>query len=432
MVRIARTFLFVSWLAAAMACASATAGASEPWRSGGCENPRLQTGNYTEDNWPIPQTGENRQTVGRTYVVYVPKHHEQPQGIPLPIVIALHGTDTGAGGQGAGLIKGVHLQEASDKYGFVVVAPNAWPWSTWTTVDSDVVDRRGFSDVEFVRRLLDILDEKLCVDRNRIFVTGGSNGGFMAVRIARAGAAGELGLLESRTAKETPRRIAAIAPVVAFPPPEGSQLNAHIPDDLALDPFRGRIPQAAILARDSKLCAPPAGSIRPPDKAIPMHVFYGNEDRLIANSACFGSYLRSALIPASIRPAVHEFLCGCNGRYQCPHKSGIVGDVGIMEFVARCMVNSWAVENGCTSDWEEAKSETPSWGRPLSTVVWKCSGVENSRGDTAITIFDVRDTPEHPNNPEIPEGHIWPGGVGADGGFSATEAIWQFFSTHSR
>jgi poly(3-hydroxybutyrate) depolymerase len=432
MIRTYWVLLFASCLTGSLAGAAAPAGASDPSRSNGCQQPRLQAGYYTEVNWPIPQTNVNHQTIGRTFVVYVPPRHEQPQVLALPIVIAFHGTDTGAWGQGAGAIKTARLQEASGKHGFVVVAPNAWPWSTWTTVQQDVINRRGFSDVEFVRKLLDILDDKLCIDRNRVFATGGSNGGFMSAALARAGAEGGLGT----------HRIAAVAPVAAFPQPKELQLNTFISDEIGSDPFRAHFPPARALRGEMAMgCEPPQVSIRPANEAIPMHVFYGNEDRLIANSACFGSYLRSLQLPNPVdRPCqlgrfvIHLALCGCNGVIPCVHGSGIEGNVQIMVRAAQELVQLWAIENGCAADQPSpVQTGKSGWGVPLYTVTHKCSGVPNSRADTMLTIFDVRDSPpEHPNNPEIPTGHIWPGGVGNESSFSVTEEMWQFFNNHPR
>ena len=421
------TIRILACLACAFAAITATASpaaASPPSPSTGCAAvPRLAAGQYTHEHWPISQVGTNRQTISRTFSVHVPRQHAQADGQPLPIVVNLHGTsETGASqNEESGMV------EAGERYGFVVLAPNAWPWSTWTTSGHEVEDRQGFDDVEFVRKLLDVLHDKLCVDRNRVFVTGGSNGGIMAATLSRASTTDALG----------PHRIAAIAPVAAFPLPAGTQLSRSDPaDKFGPDPFRGYVALGAELDGDAINCSilGPVPAVRPIEKAVPMQVFYGNEDKTIANGACYGSYLRSAQLRPLYRSIVHKALCGCNGQAQCPNRSGIEGQTATLVAFARCAVEYWARENGCVAN-TNAPVETgeAGWGVPFSRVAHDCSGVASQRGDTILTIVDVRDrSPTHPNTAEVPGGHIWPGGVKSGGTFKVTDEIWKFFEQHPR
>lgn len=88
----------------------------------------------------------------RTYLVHLPAGYSAAQRWPL--VIALHGrTQNGEGGE-----KITHLDEFADR---------------------DHVD-----DVGFVSALLDRLIDLYAIDRSRIYATGGSNGGVMALRLA--------------------------------------------------------------------------------------------------------------------------------------------------------------------------------------------------------------------------------------------------------
>ena len=121
----------------------------------------------------------------------------------------------GSGGNGAEHDQWSRMTELGDTVGFVVATPSAWPWSQWTAFDTLPESRYGISDVEFMRRLLGILADKLCVDRNRIYVTGHSNGGLMAAALGRFSTEGKLGV----------HKIAAVAPIASIPLPSDSQMQ---------------------------------------------------------------------------------------------------------------------------------------------------------------------------------------------------------------
>ena len=87
-----RVLALAACFIAAIASAVPPAASSPPDASNGCgAQPRLPAGNYSETDWPILQTGTNRQSVGRIFNVHVPRQHERPQAAPLAIVINLHG-----------------------------------------------------------------------------------------------------------------------------------------------------------------------------------------------------------------------------------------------------------------------------------------------------------------------------------------------------
>jgi polyhydroxybutyrate depolymerase len=135
----------------------------------------------------------------RGYLLHLPSPHKGDE--PMALVVVLHG-----GGQDAWSAEEMTgFSELADQEGFVVVYPNGtgmFPRKllTWNAgnfcgyaMDNDV------DDAGFIAALLDRLKADLALDPKRIFVTGISNGGMLAYRLA---------CLYSD-------RIAAIAPVAA-------------------------------------------------------------------------------------------------------------------------------------------------------------------------------------------------------------------------
>jgi polyhydroxybutyrate depolymerase len=137
-------------------------------------------------------------TVGglkRTYLVHVPKGHDQKT--PLPVVLALHGATM----NGPMMAWFSGLNQKSDEAGFLAVYPNgtgahsSFTWNGGNCCGSAVQNK--VDDVAFIDALLDDLMRAYPVDARRIYATGMSNGAIMAYRLA----------------SELSERIAAIAPV---------------------------------------------------------------------------------------------------------------------------------------------------------------------------------------------------------------------------
>jgi polyhydroxybutyrate depolymerase len=127
----------------------------------------------------------------RTSLLHVPQKYDPGTGVML--VLNFHGF-TSAGWQQALLTR---MSQHSDQRGFIVAYPEgvAASWNAGAccgTAWTDSVD-----DVQFVRALLDEIAAKYCIDPNRIYATGMSNGGFLSHRLGC----------------ELSDRIAAIAPV---------------------------------------------------------------------------------------------------------------------------------------------------------------------------------------------------------------------------
>lgn len=137
--------------------------------------------------------------VERTYHVHLPPGFDKSR--PAPLVLVLHG----GGGNGRDFDRratGGTLTRAADKRGMVLVFPDGLynQWCDGRT--AHLKAGRSCNDVAFLNRLIDVMQEKYGTDPRRVYVTGMSNGGIMALRLA----------------VELADRIAAIAPVTASLP----------------------------------------------------------------------------------------------------------------------------------------------------------------------------------------------------------------------
>lgn len=138
--------------------------------------------------------GDTNQTissggVGRSYLLAVPA---PAKGVTaLPVIVNFHGFDESALTQE----NYTHLAEDGTKAGYIVVTPlgahNRWNFVRRAAVGPD--------DVAFISALLTDLSVRTCVDTNRVFATGMSDGADMAVTLGCA----------------LPTRIAAVVAVAA-------------------------------------------------------------------------------------------------------------------------------------------------------------------------------------------------------------------------
>jgi polyhydroxybutyrate depolymerase len=127
----------------------------------------------------------------RTFKLYIPKDRGTSERLPL--VIVLHG----ALGNSWSAQYDSGMSEQAEKDHFIVAYPNG-EWRTWNAGGCCGPARvMKVDDVGFIRELIHRVKNELPVDQDRIYVTGISNGGMMAYRLA-----GELA-----------DEIAAIAPI---------------------------------------------------------------------------------------------------------------------------------------------------------------------------------------------------------------------------
>jgi polyhydroxybutyrate depolymerase len=125
----------------------------------------------------------------RSAVVHVPPG--TTAGQRLPIVLVFHPSGPGANGAFMAAYSG--LSVVGDGEGFLAVYPNSTggAWNQGSTAQN------APDDVRFTSDLLDVLEDRWCIDLRRVYATGVSAGGGM---VARLGC-------------QLSARIAAIAPV---------------------------------------------------------------------------------------------------------------------------------------------------------------------------------------------------------------------------
>ena len=125
--------------------------------------------------------------ISRRYAIYIPKD----LGIsPVPLVFELHGGGvyiedmTGESGHKTPYKLWMEL---ADNVKFIVVYPEglngAYNKPTWNDCRGDCNVNSDADDVHFMAELINIIEAKYPIDQNRIYVSGTSNGGFMAQRL---------------------------------------------------------------------------------------------------------------------------------------------------------------------------------------------------------------------------------------------------------
>jgi polyhydroxybutyrate depolymerase len=134
----------------------------------------------------------------RTYYVYLPKDHVQAQSVPL--VLALHGG--GGKAENVNWLTNRQLTAEADSRDWIVVFPEGvhkgWNDGRVIKTGRDRL-RMDVDDVGFLAEVISRMVAEYGVDATRVYATGISNGGFMAMRLAI----------------DVPEKIAAIATVTA-------------------------------------------------------------------------------------------------------------------------------------------------------------------------------------------------------------------------
>ncbi len=163
--------------------------------SEGCgATPVVAPGDYPDET--VPSSGRPR-----AYAQHVPPAHDGET--PVPVVVDYHGYSEG------GEIHALHsaLGPYGDEQGFVTITPD----SGYEVPRWDV--GLGSEDLVMFGDLLDQVEAQLCVDTNRIFVAGLSNGAFMT----------------SSVACQYSDRVAAASPVAGITDQEGCELERPVP-----------------------------------------------------------------------------------------------------------------------------------------------------------------------------------------------------------
>jgi polyhydroxybutyrate depolymerase len=110
----------------------------------------------------------------RTYTLHV------PPGDPVGLVLNLHG----GGGTGIGQRNLTDFDTVADNHNLLVVYPNGYDKSWADGRGASPADRRHVDDVGFLIGLAGKLQNDYGIAAGHVFVTGMSNGGFMANRLA--------------------------------------------------------------------------------------------------------------------------------------------------------------------------------------------------------------------------------------------------------
>jgi polyhydroxybutyrate depolymerase len=161
---------------------------------------------------------------------------------PMPVVVDLHGYGVSA----ADMIRVTQLGTYGNRDGFITITPQvARHIPYWQT---------GFKskDLAFLRGVIANVTSSLCVDQNRIFVTGYSNGAIMASVLACADAA----------------QVAAIAPVSGIANP--SHCN--------------------------------------PSRPVPVVAFHGTSDPLVSYTGGLGSLAYKLPLPPGTKGTISQLL----------------------------------------------------------------------------------------------------------------------------
>ena len=133
---------------------------------------------------PAPPAPVPSAFASRPYVVHAPPGLDHSR--PASLVVSLHGYGAPSGEAHA---RALGLEALADEQGFLLAMPDGSVDSRgsryWNATDACCdFDHTGVDDVAYIAWLIDDVASKLAVDRDRVFVLGHSNGGFLAHRLA--------------------------------------------------------------------------------------------------------------------------------------------------------------------------------------------------------------------------------------------------------
>lgn len=123
----------------------------------------------------------------RTYLLNLPPGYYDDDTKTFSLVIALHG----AGGSANQFETDYQFTEKADASGFIVVYPEGVQregvlalrtWNAGTCCDYAMTNQ--VDDVKYIRELLDYLEQHYRINAGKVYITGMSNGGMMAYRLA--------------------------------------------------------------------------------------------------------------------------------------------------------------------------------------------------------------------------------------------------------
>lgn len=133
---------------------------------------------------PVASAAVATHPAARPYALHVPPGLDRSK--PAQLVVSLHGYGAASGESHA---HALGLDTLADEQGFLLAMPDGTVDSHgsrfWNASDACCdFDHDGVDDVAYIAWLLDDVASKHLVDRNRVFLIGHSNGGFLAHRLA--------------------------------------------------------------------------------------------------------------------------------------------------------------------------------------------------------------------------------------------------------
>jgi polyhydroxybutyrate depolymerase len=180
-------FQTFSAFSCAVLIGAASIGAASAAHAGrGCQD--FTAGSGTFPNETIVSGG-----LERSYLLYVPTSYEPNR--PMPLVFNFHGL----GSSGIAQFGYTEMAALAEKFKFILVAPNGLGNSWNGGFCCGDAAENGIDDVGFTSDMIDEISSSYCVNSDRVYATGISNGGFMSYRLAC----------------DLADRIAAIGPVAA-------------------------------------------------------------------------------------------------------------------------------------------------------------------------------------------------------------------------
>lgn len=118
--------------------------------------------------------------VNRDYMVHIPPGYDGTK--PLPVLYFYHYFT----GDGKELANETGMSKIADRENFIVVYPNAKGWvnNKWRQWNLNNSESYRVDEVAFAKSLMDTMENKLNVDKSRVYVAGYSNGGMLAHELA--------------------------------------------------------------------------------------------------------------------------------------------------------------------------------------------------------------------------------------------------------
>jgi polyhydroxybutyrate depolymerase len=119
----------------------------------------------------------------RTYIIRLPKNYSSLK--ELPMVVFLHGGN----GNAKSVQSFTNFGEVADRHGFILLYPQGFYEASensfiWADGRGLAPDKMGIDDVGFVTNLVNSIGSSYKVNNKKVYLSGFSNGGFLAQRIA--------------------------------------------------------------------------------------------------------------------------------------------------------------------------------------------------------------------------------------------------------